>query len=74
MIRVYCDRCRKQLSKDNRFRSLYDKCRVLPDGQYFGQITIARPDGDNSDYETVDLCERCDNELTEILTEFMKKK
>lgn len=73
MVRAYCDRCRKQISKDKFFRSLYDKCKALPNGSYFGQINIAVPNGDESDYETVDLCEKCDNELREILTEFMKK-
>lgn len=74
MVRAYCDRCRKQISKEKQFMSFYDKCKVLPNGSYIVQIYIAVPNGDESDYETVDLCEKCDNELREIITEFMKKK
>jgi len=74
MLKVYCDRCKKLMSKDIVRDMPFDMCARVPEGTYLHTIHIAHPNGDESYSDRVDLCPSCYGELSEKIKEFMKEK
>ena len=74
MVRTYCDRCKKQCKNDIFMRNTYDEAQENDVGSFIFSIMKVIDDGKRHDYDGVDLCEKCSNELKGMITEFMKAK
>lgn len=78
MFRVYCDRCKKQCK--SRAKGFFDKAQEMKIDQYICGVDkiIKAEDGGLKNYPNdlvrVDLCEKCQKELDEVVTNFMKAK
>lgn len=79
MFRVYCDRCKKQCKRDVNF---YEMAQTMNPGDYIlcGLNEVVeekrRPHNDEypNDLKSLDICEKCQKELNEVITNFMKTK
>lgn len=74
MIKTYCDRCNKEI--EDNFVGFYEKANKRNIGDFIPNIVKVINDSDlkNHDYTGIDLCETCEKELAEIVTNFMKSK
>ena len=71
MVRIYCDRCKKQISTYSRPPYFSEKLTDLNDGEYFGEIRRVTKFDDGSVVPCVDICPKCQKELNELVTQFM---
>lgn len=79
MTKVHCDRCGESCGTIYDSQSFYEKCQSFDAGVIFGAIyqTIKHEDPVvdskwSNDYKTIDLCDKCQKELDELLFKFMK--
>lgn len=71
MVRIYCDRCRKQFSANSRPPYFSEKMVDLNDGEYFGEVRRMTKFDDGSVFSCLDICPKCQKELNELVAQFM---
>lgn len=75
MIRIYCDRCKKQMPEPISIWELTDKMSV---GDIITEVRkVVRYEGDPDEHMAappMHICPKCCQELNALVKEFMKKE
>lgn len=81
MFRVYCDRCKKQFKNDPY--NYYEQAQSMKPGDCIAVSLNMVVENKGSkplkeqypnDIKPVDICERCQKELNEVVKNFMRSK